>query len=174
MTPVRCVRKLSTGSRTGLRFPALHSESPPATTFWILEMIWPLKGGRVAEACAHGRCAAHRTKYSGAFSLSLGLFGVPEGRGRVMQGEQSRGSTGGRSARGLPTIRFLQQGEGIIGSTFVRTQEASAVLQNSCLSSLVDPYAATTRRAARGLSSRGRVVRSTHLLNALRRVIHDS
>lgn len=40
--------------------------------------------------------------------------------------------------------------------------------------SLVDPDVTTTRRAARGLSSRGRVLRSTHLLNALRRVIHDS
>ena len=69
--------------------------------------------------------------------------------------------------------RFLQQGEGTIGSTFVRTQEASGVLQISRFSlSLVDPYATATRRAARGLSSRGRVVRSTLLLNALGRVIH--
>lgn len=173
MTRVRCVRKLSTGR-------GLDCGSRPHIA--RVRLPQPLdsrndmapQGGRVAEACAHGRCAAYRTKHRSRITAVPRIVQRPIGRGRIMQGEQSRGSTGGRSARGLPTIRFPQQGEGIIGSTFVRTQEASAVLQNSCLSSLVDPYAATTRRAARGLSSRGRVVRSTHLLNALRRVIHDS
>ena len=77
-----------------------------------------------------------------------------------MSDEQSRGSTGGRSAQGLPTIRFPQQGEGIIGSTFVRTQEASAVLLNSRLSFTGRPvrnYDAKGREGAFVSWSRGAV-----------------
>lgn len=99
LTPVRCVRKLSTGRELdcGSR-PYIARVRLPHLLDSRNEMA--PQGGRVAEACAHGRCAAYRTKLTGMYRLSLGLFSVPEGRGEPcrMNSHEARQEVGRHEA----------------------------------------------------------------------------
>jgi hypothetical protein len=64
-------------------------------------------------------------------------------------------------------IRFLQQGEGTIGSNFVRTKEATAVLQISRLSLTGRPVRVNDAKGRERAFASWSRLGSTHLLIAL-------
>ena len=108
LTPVRCVRKLSPGPRTGLRFSAIHSEGHPAT---------PLNGLSRHAVASDGVVYLGHTRTGGALYIERSLRARIEScpsecstswrMGRIMSDEhrEARQEVGGHEAL-RPTIQI--------------------------------------------------------------------
>jgi len=96
--------------------------------------------------------------------LSLGLFDVLMSMGPTVSDEHSEARQEVGRHEALRRSDSSIKGRELSAPPSFVPRRPQRFSKSAVSHSLVDPYATTTRRAARGLSSRGRVVRSTHLL----------